>query len=74
MSKQSTKWTPDEVEELRALAEAGLRPSVIAHRLGRTHSGVRGKAIACGISMVGERSREGVTLRPLGLTLQSLSS
>lgn len=63
MSKQAPKWSPDEVEELRYLAGQGLRPSVIARQLGRTVAGVRGKAISCGIPLVGERSRAGVTLR-----------
>lgn len=63
MSKISTKWSADEIEALRTLAAQGFRPSVIAQRLGRTKSAVRGKAIACGIDMVGERSIEGVSLR-----------
>lgn len=63
MLKQAAKWSPDEVEELRYLASQGVRPSVIARQLGRTVAGVRGKAISCGIPLVGERSIEGVTLR-----------
>jgi hypothetical protein len=61
--KHSTKWSSQEIEDLRVLASQGFRPSVIAQQLGRTKSAVRGKAIASGIEMVGERSVAGVSLR-----------
>lgn len=64
MFKHSTKWTPQEIEELRDLAARGVRPSMIAHSLGRSVSAVRGKAIATGIGLVGERSIAGMSLRP----------
>lgn len=38
------RWTPDEVAMLVAFHAAGLRASVVAHRLGRTVYAVREKA------------------------------
>lgn len=63
--KPFNEWTSEELETLRDLAAKGLRPSLIAERLGRSPLAVKGKAKACRIELVGERSKAGVTLRPL---------
>lgn len=63
--KPFNEWTPEEVEVLRDLAAKRLRPSLIAERLGRSPLAVKGKARFCKIELVGERSKAGVSLRPL---------
>lgn len=56
MTTKSTRntgnpWTPDEVEELRRLAEGNTPTRVIGLKLGRTKTAVRSKASAEGISL-----------------------
>ena len=58
MTTKSTRntgnpWTPDEVEELRRLAEGNTPTRVIGLKLGRTETAVRSKA-----------SEEGISLKP----------
>lgn len=43
------KWTAQEHERLKALAEAGLRPDEIAHELDRSEAAVRIRAWQHGI-------------------------
>jgi len=38
------RWTPEEHQQLLAMAAAGCRPSEIAQALGRTEPAVRGRA------------------------------
>ncbi|PSO22928.1 hypothetical protein [Bradyrhizobium sp. MOS002] len=45
------KWTAEEHERLKALAEAGWRPDEIAGELGRSEAAVRVRAWQHGISL-----------------------
>jgi hypothetical protein len=39
----SPPWTAEEDEQLRTLAVSGVRPGIIAKKIGRTESAVRGR-------------------------------
>lgn len=44
-------WDPEDLRELRELAEQGIAPAVIAARLRKTESTIRNKAGMLGISL-----------------------
>jgi hypothetical protein len=50
-SAPGNAWSSEDVQQLRALAQAGVAPEIIATRLRRTHSAIRNKAAMHGISL-----------------------
>lgn len=71
MRFRAAEWSAEEIALLHRLAAKGLRPSLIAERLGRPVGGVKAKAAACRLVLVGERSREGISLRSFGAVERS---
>lgn len=60
------KWTAEEHERLKAMAEAGHRPDEIALELNRSEAAVRVRAWQHGIalrSVMAKRSKRGVLVR-----------
>ncbi|MCA1375300.1 MULTISPECIES: Myb-like DNA-binding domain-containing protein [Bradyrhizobium] len=53
------RWTADEHERLKALAEAGRRPDEIAAELNRSEAAVRVRAWQHGIALRGVTQRRG---------------
>ncbi|MEV0287945.1 hypothetical protein AB0H36_27845 [Kribbella sp. NPDC050820] len=50
-STRNTEWTPDEVQQLRDLADTNTPVGVMSLKLGRTEDSIRSKASAEGISL-----------------------
>ncbi|KRP93180.1 hypothetical protein AOQ72_26470 [Bradyrhizobium yuanmingense] len=53
------RWTADEHERLKALAEAGRRPDEIAAELNRSEAAVRVRAWQHGIALRGVSQKRG---------------
>jgi hypothetical protein len=47
----SPPWSAKEHEQLRTLAVSGVRPGIIAKKIGRTESAVRGRLYKLGIPL-----------------------
>jgi hypothetical protein len=58
LNNKRRAWEPDEEQQLREMAEAGKSPTMIALRLKRTVSAVRGRLSILGIPVRSERVRK----------------
>ena len=54
------QWTAEQIEQLKALYEEGLRTVLIAERIGRTRAAVNTKLLRLGIRPKMERQKSGV--------------
>ncbi len=51
VESRSSRWTPQEDDLLRGMAEASVRPEIIAVKLNRTVHAVRARAYVIGLPL-----------------------
>jgi len=69
-SAPGNAWSPEDVQQLRELAQAGVSSETIALRLRRTHSAIRNKAAMHGISLKSGSAGDRLRNQPASLEVR----